>query len=148
MAISGDKWLEITHASDFIRKPGQLHPSVIEHLLIVTDETESCRTEIEGECLEDDYVFSLEEQILPEPLGGPVVRELILKAGHAEIVGNGDQIPEKLIRTLQREGVLAATNPTRMAAYRRLLVSLYLNNHETGILRHQADIFPHLPLVD
>ena len=146
MAISGDKWFEITHASDFIRKPGQLNPSVTEHLLIATDETGSCRTETEGECLEDDYVFSLEEQILPEPLAGPVVRELILKAGHAEIVGNGDQIPEKLIRTLQQEGVLAATNQARTAAYRRLLVSLYQNNHETDILRQQTDLFAHLPV--
>ena len=127
MAISGDKWFEITHASDFIRKPGQLHPSVIEHLLIATDERESCRTEKEGECLEDDYVFSLTEQILPAPHVGPVVRELTLKAGHAEIVGTGDEIPEKLIRTLQQEGVLAVTNQDRMTAYHRLLVTLYLN---------------------
>jgi hypothetical protein len=145
MAISGDKWFEITHASDFIRKPGQLKPQVTEHLLIATDETESCRTEREGQCLEDDYVFSLTEQILAAPHIDPVVRELTLKAGHAEIVGNGDQIPEKLIRTLQQEGVLAATDPARVAAYRRLLESLYLDSPETAIPGGQADVFAHLP---
>jgi hypothetical protein len=145
MAISGDKWFEITHASDFIRKPGQLLPSVTEHLLIATDETESCRTEQEGQCLEDDYVFSLTEQILPSPDIDPVVRELTLKAGHAEIVGSGDQIPEKLIRALQQEGVLAATEPTKVAAYRRLLESLYLNSPNKGTLHDQADVFAHLP---
>jgi hypothetical protein len=70
---------------------------------------------------------------------------LTLKAGHAEIVGNGDKIPEKLIRTLQQEGVLAATEPARVVAYRRLLESLYLNNPEAGTLHDQADVFAHLP---
>jgi hypothetical protein len=145
MAISGDKWFEITHASDFIRKPGQLLPSVLEHLLIATDETESCRTEQDGQCLEDDYVFSLAEQILPSPHIDPVVKELTLKAGHAEIVGNGDQIPEKLIRALQQEGVLAATDPARVAAYRQLLESLYLDSPKPSTYRDQADVFAHLP---
>lgn len=145
MAISGDKWFEITHASDFMRKPGQLNPQVKEHLLIATDETESCRREQDGQCLEDDYVFSLAEQILPTPHLDPVVRALTLKAGHAEIVGNGDQVPDKLIRTLQQEGVLAATEPARVADYHRLLRSLYLDIPDSGSLHNQADVFAHLP---
>jgi hypothetical protein len=145
MAISGDKWFEITHASDFIRKPGQLNPQVTEHLLIATDETESCRTEQDGQCLEDDYVFSLAEQILPTPHIDPVVKALTLKAGHAEIVGNGDQIPEKLIRALEQEGVLATSDPAKVVAYRRLLEALYLNNPKTSTQHDQADVFAHLP---
>ncbi|MCU7843451.1 MAG: alpha/beta hydrolase [Candidatus Thiodiazotropha sp. (ex Monitilora ramsayi)] len=127
MAISGDKWLEITHASDFIRRPGRLHPSVEEHLLIATDEAGSCRTRTDDQCREDDYVFSLAEQKLPPTLTSPLVRQITLKAGHTEIVGIGEHIPEVLIRTLQEEGILGKPEPARMSAYDNLLKTLYLS---------------------
>jgi pimeloyl-ACP methyl ester carboxylesterase len=125
--ISGDKWHEITYASDFIRRPGRLLPQVDEHLGIVTDERGTCRRHAaNGTCAEDDFVFSLDEQRLPGTDDHPRMKIVEVKAGHVEIVGDRRAIPTKLIALLQEHGVLEPTEPGRVEAFERLLARLYL----------------------
>lgn len=87
-AVSGDKWYEITEQSDFIQKPGELIPQVKDYLKIVTDENNTCRRfEKDGHCVEDDYVFSIEEQYLNAVDKDQRLKKVELHAGHVEIVG-------------------------------------------------------------
>jgi hypothetical protein len=122
---TGDKWNEITYTSDFIRKPGPLHPQVLGHLKVVTDERGTCRRAEGGACLETDEVFSLEEQRHPFVDTEPRTKVEEVKAGHVEIVGDKRSAPVKLIAVLQRNGVLKPTAPDRAAALDRLLARLY-----------------------
>jgi hypothetical protein len=124
--ISGDKWFEITHASDFIRRPGRLHPGVHRHLLVMTDETESCRNWEDRDCTEDDFVFSLAEQALPPAADTPSVEKRVIRAGHAEIVGNKHHVPHKLIGLLQESGILRQTETSRLVAFNRRLREIFL----------------------
>jgi pimeloyl-ACP methyl ester carboxylesterase len=124
-AISGEKWYEITHASDFMRKPGRLRPSVTGHLNVVTDERGSCRRADGETCLEDDFVFTLAEQTLPENGIDERVRSQVLKAGHAEVVGTGRDTPFKLIGLLQEQGVLNQTPVVRRLEFQRYLARVY-----------------------
>jgi pimeloyl-ACP methyl ester carboxylesterase len=127
--ISGDKWHEITSASDFIRRPGRLVPQVGEHLKVVTDERGTCRRHARnGRCAEDDFVFGLEEQRLPGTDDHPRMKIVEVKAGHVEIVGDRRVIPTKLIALLQEQGVLNPTEPGRVDAFHRLLARLYLED--------------------
>lgn len=127
-AISGDKWYEITYASDLIQQPGTLLPSVGEHLKIVTDERDSCRRVApSGACLEDDHVFGLAEQYQPEVDADRRVANVEIRAGHVEIVGNASIVPSKLIGALQDHGIIAATPAERRAALNALLARLYLH---------------------
>lgn len=132
MAISGDKWFEITRASKFIRQPGRLHTNVKDHLIIATDERDSCRTWEDNRCREDDYVFSLAEQALPSAMTDSVVRNRVVKAGHAEIVGYGESIPHTLISTLQEEGILRETKRARLGDYNELLKVLFLQPRQAS----------------
>ena len=104
--ISGDKWHEITYASDYIQKPGKLSTAVKRHLLIATDETESCRTHDEsGKCVEDDFIFTLDEQNL------------------SGFVSN--EVDKRVISVLQQQGVIRATEPARTAQFNSFLAHLY-----------------------
>lgn len=104
--ISGGKWHQITHASRFIRDPGQLHPAVQSFLLIRTDERDSCRRfDSERQCLEDDYVFSLAEQRLPRVFGGVQPLQITLKTGHVKVIGELGSYPTALISALRIAGV-------------------------------------------
>jgi len=124
--ISGDSWYEITYASDFIRKPGGLAPQVRGHLKVITDERGTCRRRGEyGQCVESDYIFSLEEQRYPAVANAPGTTDVVVPAGHVEIVGEDGVIPRKLISVFQREGVVAATPPERQSAFQDLLAQLY-----------------------
>ncbi len=126
--ISGDKWYEITSASDFIQNPGELSHNVSQHILIATDERDSCRyKDKNGECLENDYVFSLNEQKLPYDETITKRKDLVLKAGHVEIVGKYDHSPQKLIQTLQKEGFIHETSQHRVVAFNELVQRLFVN---------------------
>ncbi len=126
--ISGDKWYEITSASDFIRQPGRLVGQVEEYLKIMTDERGACRKyDKNGVCAVDDFVFSLAEQRLPKVDEGGRVKIIEVKAGHVEIVGDRRVVPTKLIATLQQNGILNPTETSRSEAFNRLLARLYQN---------------------
>ena len=125
-AVSGDKWHEITDASDFIRQPGALSPNIRQHLKIATDEAQICRRQDEkGRCLKDDFVFTLAEQYFPPVDQTPGVRALDLRAGHAGVVGETGEVPAELISILQREDVIRPTEPGRLSALQALLRRLY-----------------------
>jgi len=125
--ISGDKWHEITYASDFIRKPGTLIGQVGDFIKIVTDEHDSCRRYDDGgRCIEDDYVFSPEEQYYPAVDNSPRVIPVEVKAGHSEIVGNATVTPDKLITILQQKDIMRATPAVKTVALNALLNMLYL----------------------
>lgn len=124
--ITGDNWYEITHASDFIRKPGTLVPQVRRHLKVVTDERNTCRRRnAAGQCIEDDYVFSVAEQRYPPVTGAPDTKDVEVAAGHVEIVGTLGVAPSKLIAVFQREGIVRPTPTERRTAFGELLARLY-----------------------
>jgi hypothetical protein len=102
----GEKWTEITPTSDFIKQPGELLNQVQSHLKIVTDEREACRRSEAGNCVEKDYVFSLPEQYFPAVDKVAIVKNIEIKAGHIEIVGDQRIAPVKLIGILQEYGIL------------------------------------------
>lgn len=125
-AVSGDKWYEITAASAFIQNPGRLVPQVSQYLKIVTDERNTCRQfNKEGICIEDDYVFSVDEQYYPAVDNGRVLKNIELQAGHVEIVGDRRVAPRKLIRILQEQGVLRSLALSQKAQFDNLLTRLY-----------------------
>jgi len=124
--ISGDNWYEITPASGFIRHPGSLIPQVRSHLKVVTDERGTCRRRDDaGLCIEDDYIFSLDEQRYPLVTHAPRTTDVEVPAGHVEIVGESGVTPHKLIAIFQREGIVRATPPERQSAFQALLAQLY-----------------------
>jgi pimeloyl-ACP methyl ester carboxylesterase len=124
--ISGNKWHEITDASDFIQKPGSLVPSVERYLLVSTDEEGTCRRRNElGRCVEDDFIFTLDEQKLPPVPSGARATVAEVRAGHVEIVGEAGVRPVKLIQILQQEGYLRPTELARSAQFNALLIRLY-----------------------
>jgi pimeloyl-ACP methyl ester carboxylesterase len=106
-AISGDNWNQIHPGAEMVRAPAQLDAAVAEHLLVVTDERDTCRRYSHDglHCLQDDYVFSVGEQhnarierdlrVVPEGIA----------AGHVEVVG-AQGTPRKLIEALQQHGLL------------------------------------------
>jgi pimeloyl-ACP methyl ester carboxylesterase len=124
--ISGDKWYEITYASDFIRYPGRLAPEVHTYLKVDTDERDSCRRfDDQGRCREDDFVFSLAEQYHQAIDTDELVNKVEMKAGHVKVIGDTDSAPVKLIQALQAEGIMADTPPEDRAALALLLQDLY-----------------------
>lgn len=125
-AITGDNWLEITAPSDFIRRPGPLHPSVRRYVKVVTNERDTCRRRsASGACLQSDFTFSLPEQYHPVIDAYPQLTNVQVDAGHVEIVGYKDAPPRKLLAILQEQGVIEPTPPERRAALERLLAELY-----------------------
>jgi len=124
--ISGKNWFEITSASDFIQDPGSLIPQVRNHLKVVTDERGTCRRRTDnGGCIEDDYIFSLDEQRYPPVTLAPRTTDVEVPAGHVEIVGESGVTPHKLIEILQREGIVRPTPSERQPAFQGLLSRLY-----------------------
>ena len=124
--ISGDNWYEITPASDFIQQPGSLIPQVRSHLKVVTDERGTCRRRDDaGLCIEDDYIFSLDEQRYPLVTFASRTIDVEVPAGHVEIVGESGVTPRKLIDVFQREGIVRITPPERQSAFQQLLTQLY-----------------------
>jgi len=124
--LIGAKWHEITYASDFIEEPGALVPAVERYLLVATDEKGSFREAGEsGNNVEDDFVFSLEEQALPSVSGGIPATVVTVRAGHIEIVGEQGVTPYKLIGVLQDEGFIRQTDTARTAQFDNLLTQLY-----------------------
>lgn len=124
--VTGDNWYEITSASGFIQNPGTLIPQVRSHLKVATDERGTCRHRNEaGRCIEDDYIFSLDEQQYPPATPTPRTTDVEVAAGHVEIVGESGVTPYKLINVFQREGIIRATPPERQAAFQALLADLY-----------------------
>ncbi len=124
--ISGDKWWEITAASDFIQQPGDLAPQVQRHLKIITDERDTCRVRNDrGRCISRDGIFGIEEQYHPPVDRSHAVTNVQVAAGHVEIIGVEGQPPVKLIEILQREGILNVTPVERTKALQRLLAALY-----------------------
>jgi pimeloyl-ACP methyl ester carboxylesterase len=128
-AISGDKWFEITSASDFIRQPGDLRNQVNSYLKIDTDERGACYRNEDGTCREKDYTFSLEEQHFAPIDKAPLAKVVEVKAGHVEIVGDQRVAPRKLIGILQEYGIINQTEPQRSAAFDRLLARLYVHDN-------------------
>lgn len=105
--ISGSKYKEITPDSEFIRHPGRLIPAIRSHLEIITDEAGTCRHyDSRGACVEDDYVFSIDEQINRRVDNDNRLSSILVKSGHVAIVGNATAAPQKLVGILQREGLL------------------------------------------
>lgn len=124
--ISGDKWDEITRNSNFIQNPGELLDNVEHHLKIVTDERGSCRQyNQKGKCLEDDYVFSTEEQYFHKIDASSKVKNIEISAGHVEIVGDHMTPPIKLIKILQDLGIINQTVPERKSELTFLLSVIY-----------------------
>ena len=125
--ITGSKYRDIPANSDFILQPGQLVPSVSRHIKIVTDEVGTCRVYDEhGACRKDDFVFSVDEQNQHIVDAHEGLLPLLVKAGHVEIVGDANTVPEKLIGILQQQGVLRATPVEEAEELAKLLVDLYL----------------------
>jgi pimeloyl-ACP methyl ester carboxylesterase len=117
LAITGNKWNEIVPGSKFLNNPAPLVRT--SHLQIVTDERESCRTRTEdGRCAVDDYVFGLAEQDNTVVKASAKVTSVTVRAGHAEVVGEGGAAPLKLIEVLEQQGVLARP-PERLGSLDR-----------------------------
>jgi hypothetical protein len=126
--VTGSKYREIPPNSDFINVPGDLIPTVNGHLKIATDELESCRQYNDrGNCIEDDFVFSLDEQVQAGIDDDTNLSSVIVKSGHVEIVGNGKTEPTILIDILQQQGVLSPTLPERAEELSHLMKQLYLD---------------------
>jgi hypothetical protein len=131
--VTGRKYREIHKNSEFILNPGHLNSSVNEHLKIVTDETGTCRIYgNRGDCIKDDFVFSVVEQNQPVVDAYPGILTVMVKAGHAEIIGNAGTVPVKLISILQEQGYMRATPPGSRGELADLLAELYILLPETG----------------
>lgn len=106
-AVTGEKYLQIPPNVEFIQQPGNLLPSVSQHLVIKTDERDKCRREDgNGGCAEDDYVFSVNEQSNQSVDGVVQANAVTVAAGHVEIVGNGNSVPTELIAILKENNLL------------------------------------------
>ncbi|NNK84759.1 MAG: alpha/beta hydrolase [Desulfobacterales bacterium] len=124
--ISGGKWFEITSASEFIQKPGTLIDPVSSYLKIDTDERNSCRKySPDGSCLKEDFVFSTEEQYHSLIDEDKMTDSYEIVAGHAEIVGDEQIKPQKLISIFQVKGIMPQTPPERKEELALLLNQLF-----------------------
>ena len=125
--VTGGKYREIPPNSEFITSPGNLIPAVNKHLKIATDESDSCRRYNDrNECVESDYVFSLDEQSQQALNSDINLSAIVVKSGHVEIIGNGETPPTKLIEILQQQEVLNSTPPEKGEELAQLLTQLYL----------------------
>lgn len=123
--VTGDKWSEITYASEFILQPGSLHEQVQDYLKVVTNERGTCRRSQNGACTESDEIFTLEEQRNAIIDRDPIAKIVEVSAGHVEIVGDRRVAPVKLIAILQQNGIINPTEPERTAKLNLLLTKLY-----------------------
>ncbi|MBU2510332.1 alpha/beta hydrolase [bacterium] len=124
--ITGSKWSEIHPGSDFMMNPGSLCQDVGSYLKIVTDERNTCLIyDEDGSCKEDDFVFSVKEQYNATIDSDSRLKNIEVKAGHTEIVGDKDIAPKKLIAILQSNAILNPTPPERKKEFETLLSFLY-----------------------
>jgi Alpha/beta hydrolase of unknown function (DUF900) len=123
--VTGSKWTDITFASRFIREPGVLAGQIVSYLKIDTDERGTCRRQEGGRCVEDDFIFSLDEQRNPKVETDARIHRVQVNAGHVEIVGDKRATPTKLISILQDQGVLRPTAPAHRTAFGLLLSQIY-----------------------
>jgi pimeloyl-ACP methyl ester carboxylesterase len=123
--VTGSKWTDITFSSRFIREPGVLAGQVVNYLKIDTDERGTCRRQEGGRCIEDDFIFSLDEQRNTLVETDARIHRVQVNAGHVEIVGDKRATPTKLISILQDQGVLRPTAPAQRAAFGLLLSQIY-----------------------
>jgi len=126
-AITGSKWPDIHPRSGYWTDPHPLSDGVSEHLMIVSDEAGSCRRrDDEGECEEDDFVFTTTEQQNPRITADERVRAVTIEAGHVAIVGeNGISHPAQLIEALQEHGVMRPTPPDQQVAFESMIRRVY-----------------------
>jgi hypothetical protein len=126
-AITGSKWPDIHPRSGFWTDPDPLSEGVSEHLMIVSDERGTCRRrDEEGECEEDDFVFTTTEQANPRITADERVTAVTIEAGHVAIVGeHGASHPAKLIEALQAHGVMLPTPPELQVAYEAMIRRVY-----------------------
>lgn len=123
-AIAGRKWTEIYPGAPFITDPGELAHSVRSHLLVTTDEKDSCLSMENGKCAEPDFVFSIEEQEALQIMNQRTIRHRV-RAGHVEIVGEQGQPPHKLIKILQQHKLLNDSSHLDQVDLSRRLSALY-----------------------
>ncbi len=124
--IAGAKWREIHAEAAFMRHPGGLSPEVFIHLKVVTDERHTCRVfDEKGLCVEDDFVFSIEEQYHPTVDRDRRTHNVEVNAGHVEIVGDGETAPLKLLSVLEQNGVLAPVPVVDRASVARQIAEIY-----------------------
>ena len=125
-AVTGAKWTEIHPRAALVTAPPALLPAVQDHLTVMTDERESCRRAgPDGRCLEDDFVFSLEEQAIDRLRFDRRVQTEEVAAGHVEIVGAPGVRPAKLLSILKRHGILEQTPSGKELAFEALLRRLF-----------------------
>jgi len=124
-AITGDNWYEITSASEFIRQPGPLLPTVQRFLKVVTDERDTCRCGMKAAAVSRATMSSAWANNTSRWWTAlrswsmwrstPATSRLsVTKHGSAQAAGDP-----------ARTGMLAPTPPERRAALERLLVELY-----------------------
>jgi pimeloyl-ACP methyl ester carboxylesterase len=125
-AIAGSKWRDIHPSAALVMKPAPLGAFVQSHVEIRTDERDTCRRWThDGRCARSDYVFSVDEQRNPRVDDDRRVTPELLVAGHAEIVGQEDTPPRKLLTALQRHGLLRSTPAHKEPALQALLKRLF-----------------------
>jgi len=125
-AITGHKWTEIHPSARLWNEPRPLHPMVTSHVQILTDEEGTCRRlDDEGECAEDDLVFSLREQRNEELESDERHRSRVLGVGHAAVTGSNGTVPRALVEALHEEGVLERPGPEQQLAFERLLQRIF-----------------------
>lgn len=133
-AVTGEKYQQIPPNADFIEQPGDLLSSVSQHLVIKTDERNTCRrTNDEGVCVEDDYVFSVNEQT-NQDVDNIVNADLVtVEAGHVEIVGNGESVPTDLIDILKDQQLLIDNGTVGQLEQARLIEQLYFQEESPSL---------------
>jgi hypothetical protein len=100
--------------------------AVSQHLQIVTDERDTCRTLNDtGDCSVDDFVFGLDEQYSDIVSADARVTTVEIPVGHAAAVGENRVPPLRLIAVLEQQGILATTPPDREAEMLAYLEALY-----------------------
>ena len=106
--------------------PGELSPSVSQHLIIKTDERNQCRRMSENQrCLEDDYVFSLEEQSNTAVDAFSEVIPMTVEIGHVKIVGNEQTPPTTLINILRDKKLLLTKDGISESEQASLIKKIY-----------------------
>ncbi|MGF1764330.1 esterase/lipase family protein [Aliivibrio kagoshimensis] len=126
-AVTGEKYQQIPPNVEFIQQPGSLLSSVSQHVVIKTDERNQCRhVDESGECVEDDYVFSVSEQTNQNVDGAGQVSTVTVAAGHVEIVGNGQSVPTDLITILKEKNLLVDKKGVDDLQQARRIKALYL----------------------
>lgn len=124
--VTGSDWNEIHPGAPMVLDPAPLRPRVARHLVVMTDERESCREMgPNGACERDDFVFGVDEQDNPRVFADPRVESDLVRAGHVEIVGEAGDRPQKLVEALQRHGILAATPPDKREEFAALVRRLF-----------------------